>query len=312
MKVKADDIKRVKALGFLHNRDTEDEFNCRIITENGTLTSEELDAISNASRKYGNGNVAFTARMTVEMQGVKYEGIDDLVDELGKYGLITGGTGDKVRPVVACKGKTCVFGQVNSAEIAKKIHDRFFIGYKDVELPHKFKIAVGGCPNNCVKPDLNDIGLIGQNVPKINEDICRGCNKCAVEANCLMNAPKVVNGKITINRDICNSCGKCIKKCYFHCLSSQAHGVKILIGGKWGRKRRSGSELNGIYSVEEALDIVEKIILVYRENAFKKERFGDMIERIGHDKVESMILSNDTIERKEEILALTIKPKKAI
>ena len=32
-------------------------------------------------------------------------------------------------------------------------------------LPHKFKIAVGGCPNNCVKPDLNDLGIVGQRVP---------------------------------------------------------------------------------------------------------------------------------------------------
>ena len=34
-------------------------------------------------------------------------------------------------------------------------------------LPHKFKIAVGGCPNNCVKPDLNDLGIIGQRVPAL-------------------------------------------------------------------------------------------------------------------------------------------------
>ena len=35
-----------------------------------------------------------------------------------------------------------------------------------VKLPHKFKIAVGGCPNNCVKPNLNDLGIIGQRVPE--------------------------------------------------------------------------------------------------------------------------------------------------
>ena len=28
-------------------------------------------------------------------------------------------------------------------------------------LPAKFKIGVGGCPNNCVKPTLNDIGIVG-------------------------------------------------------------------------------------------------------------------------------------------------------
>ena len=36
----------------------------------------------------------------------------------------------------------------------EEIHERFYHGYREVKLPHKFKIAVGGCPNNCVKPDL--------------------------------------------------------------------------------------------------------------------------------------------------------------
>jgi sulfite reductase beta subunit-like hemoprotein len=32
-------------------------------------------------------------------------------------------------------------------------------------LLHKFKIALGGCPNNCVKPDLND-SLLKTNLNK--------------------------------------------------------------------------------------------------------------------------------------------------
>ena len=32
-------------------------------------------------------------------------------------------------------------------------------------LPAKFKIGVGGCPNNCVKPTLNDIGIVGAVLP---------------------------------------------------------------------------------------------------------------------------------------------------
>ena len=40
----------------------------------------------------------------------------------------------------------------------------FIRAIHDVKLPHKFKIAVGGCPNNCVKPDLNDLGVIGQRI----------------------------------------------------------------------------------------------------------------------------------------------------
>ena len=57
----------------------------------------------------------------------------------------------------------------------------FSMGYSDVKLPHKFKIAVGGCPNNCVKPDLNDLGIIGQKVPWVDLEKCRGCRICQVE-----------------------------------------------------------------------------------------------------------------------------------
>ena len=79
---------------------------------------------------------------------------------------MTGGTGAKVRPVVSCKGTTCQYGLIDTFALSKKIHERFYVGYHDVVLPHKFKIAVGGCPNNCVKPNLNDMGIIGQRIPK--------------------------------------------------------------------------------------------------------------------------------------------------
>ena len=77
--------------------------------------------------------------------------------------------------MVSCKGTTCVFGLYDTQALAKEIHQRFYVEYHDVVLPHKFKIAVGGCPNNCVKPDLNDLGIVGQRVPMLDAGKCRGC-----------------------------------------------------------------------------------------------------------------------------------------
>ena len=68
-----------------------------------------------------------------------------------------------------------------------------------MKLPHKFKIAVGGCPNNCVKPDLNDVGIIGQLIPNFDEESCNGCKKCAVVSACPMNAAKVTDGLLQID-----------------------------------------------------------------------------------------------------------------
>lgn len=49
--------------------------------------------------------------------------------------------------------------------VSEELHHKFYKGYNDVKTPHKFKIGIGGCPNNCVKPDLNDLGIIGQLEP---------------------------------------------------------------------------------------------------------------------------------------------------
>lgn len=302
MKISDNDIKRVKAMGFLIDRVVPTRFNGRVITENGILTSEELMAISECSRRYGSGEVAFTSRMTVEIQGIEYENIEAAREFLLPYGLKFGGTGDRVRPLVSCKGNTCIFGQIPSADITKKLHELYFEGYKDVELPHKFKIAVGGCPNNCVKPDLNDIGLVGQSMPVINTDLCRNCKKCACVDNCLMHAAHKEDGHCDFDRSKCNNCGKCITKCYFKAVSAQEHGVKVLIGGKWGRVGRPGQSLGKIFSIEEAIVIVEKAMLAFKLLAYKKERFGDMIERVGFEYVRDLILSDELLKRKEEII----------
>ena len=116
--------------------------------------------------------------MTIEIPGVPFDKIEELRAFVAEYGLETGGTGSKVRPVVACKGTTCQYGLLDSFDLSRKIHDRFYKGYESVKLPHKFKIAVGGCPNNCVKPNLNDLGVVGQRIPGFQADICRGCKVC--------------------------------------------------------------------------------------------------------------------------------------
>ena len=152
--------------------------------------------------------------MTVEFSGIPYESIDDVVKELAEAGLTTGGTGARVRPVTACKGTTCVFGFYDTQALGQKVHDRFYEGMGSVRLPHKFKIAVGGCPNNCVKPGLNDFGVYGQSVPEQDLDKCRSCAKCGViercPVHCVSRGPA---GKIVVDKEKCTNCGKCIKAC---------------------------------------------------------------------------------------------------
>jgi dissimilatory sulfite reductase (desulfoviridin) alpha/beta subunit len=244
-----------------------------------------------------------TSRQTIEILGVPYEKIDEIMDFLSKAGLETGGTGSKVRPVVSCKGTTCQYGLIDTFALSLKVHEMFYKGYSDVKLPHKFKIAVGGCPNNCVKPNLNDVGIIGQRIPVYNSNMCRGCKDCKVEEACPINIAKVENGKLVIDKEKCNNCGRCIGKCTFNAIESGQKGYKIYIGGRWGKKVKQGKALEKIFASEtEALLAVEKAILLFREQGKTGERFADTIERLGFENVQSQLLSDDILKRKAEIL----------
>lgn len=299
--VPAEEVARVKGLGCLRDKTTQDRFNCRVLTRNGKITSAESIAIAQAAERFGSGEVAMTTRQTIEIQGVPYENIDAMRAFLNEHGLDIGGTGPKVRPVVSCKGTTCVFGLIDTYSLSRKIHDIFYVGYHDVKLPHKFKIAVGGCPNNCVKPDLNDLGIVGQRVIKRDLSKCRGCKKCQVEAACPIKIAHVEGGKLVSAG--CNNCGRCVGKCPFGVCDTFVDGYKVCIGGRWGKRVAQGQPLEMVFtSEEEVLKVVEKCILLYKEQGAAGERFADTITRLGFENVQAQLLSDDILARKEEIL----------
>ena len=297
------DIARVKGLGFLADKTTKDCFNARVITRNGKISANEACAIAEAARLFGSGELAMTSRMTVEIQRVPYANIDALIEFLASHGLETGGTGPKVRPIVSCKGTTCRFGLIDTFGLSEEIHERFYKGYHHVKLPHKFKIAVGGCPNNCVKPDINDLGIVGQRVPSVEPELCRGCKVCQVESSCPMKASTLRNGKLVIDPDICNNCGRCVGKCPFKAVLARSSGYRVYVGGRWGKKCARGIPLPAVFeSKEEVLDVVEKCILLFKEQGVDGERFGDTVSRIGFENVSRELLSEGLIGRKEKIL----------
>ena len=301
--VSSEDEKRVKALVFLSNKGT-DNFSARIITKNGKITAEQQICIGEAAKLYGNGAVTYTTRLTIEVQGVPYEKIDEFRAYIQKCGLDTGGTGSKVRPVVSCKGTTCQYGLLDSFGLSEEIHDEFYVNWHDVKLPHKFKIAVGGCPNNCVKPNLNDLGIVGQLIPNYDEDMCSGCKKCGVVKACPIDAVKLVDGIMELDREKCINCGRCIGTCHFDAIEDGTYGYKIYLGGRWGKKIAIGKPMSKIFTTkEELMSVIEKTLLLYREQGKTGERFSDTIERLGFENVEAQLISDEILERKEEILS---------
>lgn len=298
------EIKRVKALGFLWDKTTPDCFNARVITRNGKITAAENYAISKAAELYGDGEISMTTRLTMEIQRVPYDNIEPLRTYLQAAGLDTGGTGSMVRPVVSCKGTTCQYGLTDAYALSNEIHERFYVGYHGIKLPHKFKIAVGGCPNNCVKPDLNDLGVVGQRVPLVDMSLCKNCKKCAPAEICPIGALQhKEDGTTHLDTTKCNHCGRCVTKCPFHAFDQYTDGYKLYVGGRWGKQVKHGVPLDKVFtSKEDLLNTIEKAILLFREQGITGERFADTVKRLGIENVQRQLLDNSLLQRKEKNL----------
>ena len=296
-------IMSVKARGFLRNRGTIC-FSGRIVTVAGIFTPDELHSIAECAEKFGNGKVIFTARLDAEIVGIPFDEIPKAEQFMAERGLYFGGTGAKIRPITACKGTTCVYGNIDTQAIAKVIYDKFYIGMRDVKLPHKFKIGVGGCPNSCMKPSLNDVGVEGCKAFAFDSELCRGCKKCLVAENCPSKAVSVVNGKAVIDGSQCTKCGVCIGKCPFGAAPKEAESVcRIFVGGTWGKTQRMGTLLPELYTCDEVPTVIEKVMLWYKENGYSKERLGATVDRLGVSELEAALATNVLLDRKAEILA---------
>ncbi len=309
MALSKDDVARVKAWGFLRNRGT-DLFSGRVVPEGSVFTADQLAVIAECAKKYGNGKVAFTSRLAAEIVGIPFEKIEEaraFVKE--NAGIEFGGTGAKIRPVTACKGTTCIYGNFDTQALAEKIYHEYYIGWKDVKLPHKFKIGVGGCPNSCMKPSLNDFGIEGHRVPVYDAAKCRACKVCQIEVSCPSRAvSRGADGKPVIDESKCKTCGVCTGKCPFKAFAPETEvQYQLYVGGTWGKTTRMGTKLSRLVKEEEILPIMEKTMLWFKENAYQKERLGKAIDRIGVDKLEEALFGDDLLARKEEILAAPMK-----
>jgi len=138
----------------------------------------------------------------------------------------------------------------------------------------------------------------------INFEKCHGCKVCQVESACTIKVANVADGKIRVDENACNHCGRCIGKCPFGAFEEYTNGYRIYIGGRWGKKVAHGVYLDKVFTdKEEVLSIIEKAILLFREQGITGERFADTVARIGFENVQAQLLSDDLLARKEENIA---------
>ncbi len=150
-----------------------------------------------------------------------------------------------------------------------------------LKMHHEFRVSISECPNACSRPQIVDIGLIGAVRPRLSDVECSGCGACAEV--CKEDAIVLLDGedRPVIHEDRCVSCGQCASVCPTGTMVRGSQGYRFLVGGKLGRHPRLARELEGIYSKEEALKLVERCLDHHMKHNTHGERFGEILERTG-------------------------------
>jgi anaerobic sulfite reductase subunit C len=282
--INIDELKRV---GIIAQKQ-KDTYLIRLRTVGGEMTADEFDTVSRVARKYGQGKVHLTTRQAIEIHHINVNDLAPAREELEGNGIVLGVCGPRGRGIVACPGNaTCTSGLIETKELAQELD----AAYMRVQAPHKWKIGVSGCPNNCSKPVENDIGIMGGVQPAWAQSACIGCRLCV--SICPAQAIAQQDKDFVLDSEKCILCGLCINNCPSSAWTAEKTGYTLYLGGTMGKKPRLGTRAKKLIgSREELVAYIKQAFDYYVANGRKKERFGHTLDRIGVDKALGEIFSN--------------------
>lgn len=284
----------------------------RVRVPGGLINAEYLGKIQEIAEKYGNGTVHITTRQGFEIMGIKMKDIDkvnellqpiieglDINQEVPGKGYSASGT----RNVSACIGnKVCPFANYNTTNFAKRIEKAIFPN--DLH----FKIALTGCPNDCIKARMHDFGIIGMTMPQYDASRCVSCGACvkgckSKSVGCL----SAKNYRVERNAEKCVGCGVCVNACPTGAWTrSQKKYYRLAIMGRTGKANPRLAEDFLIWADEDS--IVKIITNTYKyvteyidKNApGGKEHIGYIVDRTGFMEFKKWVL--DGVELPEETI----------
>jgi len=226
------DYDALKKRGFLRQKQ-DGFFVLRLKMPHGVFKKEHLDGIAKIADEYGNDFAHTTTRQGIEVPFIRFADIDEVEERVKSLGIETGTSGPRMRTTTCCPGNNwCKSGLVDTFFLYDRIENE--LGLKcGMDLAHKFKIAISGCPNGCTRPQASEIGIHGQ-----------------VD---LASPEKRI-------------------------------GFAVYLGGCSGRTPRGGFKLDKIFTEDEALSLIEKVVGFYKTHAKPKQRLALLIEEFGRDK----------------------------
>lgn len=271
------DDKELKKSGFMPQIQ-KDHYSMRLKIVGGQIQTEQLLKVYEIAKKYGRDYIHMTSRQSIEIPFIRLEDVEIVKKELAKAGLQPGAGGPRIRTITACQGSAvCRSGLIDTTALAKEIDQKYY----NREVPHKFKIGITGCRNNCLKAEENDIGIKGGMKPRWIENKCSFCGLC--EGICREKSIIVdkQNHKLIFNENNCNFCGRCVKVCPANAWEGQS-GFIVFFGGLFGNRIAIGKQLMPIiYSTEMLYNVIDTTLLFFKSYGNQGERFGNTLDRAG-------------------------------
>jgi dissimilatory sulfite reductase (desulfoviridin) alpha/beta subunit len=161
MAVQNIDYDALKKRGFLRQKQ-DGFFVLRTKMPYGVFEAKHIAKLIQISCEYAQGFIHTTVRQGIEIPFIKFESVDKVEQELKVAGIETGTSGSRLRTTTCCPGNNwCKSGLINTFALYKRIEEELNIRC-GIDLPHKFKIAISGCPNGCTRSQNSEIGIHGQ------------------------------------------------------------------------------------------------------------------------------------------------------
>jgi nitrite reductase (NADH) large subunit len=124
----------------------------------GVTNARELRAIADAAEKFNVKTVKVTGGQRIDLLGLKKDELPEIWRDLNAAGLVSGHAyGKALRTVKTCVGSEwCRFGVKDSTDMGIRLEKMSWGSWT----PHKFKMAVSGCPRNCAEVTIKDFGVV--------------------------------------------------------------------------------------------------------------------------------------------------------
>jgi sulfite reductase alpha subunit len=282
--------------------------------------TDVLRKMSDIWEKHGSGLIAFHGQSgDIMFQGATTANVQPAFDELNELGFDLGGAGPAVRTSMSCVGAArCENSCYDEATAHRTVLNNFLDDMHRPSLPYKFKFKFSGCPNDCMnsiqRADMAVIGTWRDNIrtdekmakqwmakhgmDELVNDVIARCPTKTIQLKQIKNVKKgkdissvAVNDThaLEIDNKDCVRCMHCINVMSGSLATGIDKGASILVGGK--RTLKIGDlfgtvvipfmKLETEEDMDKLVDLGQRIIDFFAENALEHERTGEMIERIG-------------------------------